>query len=206
MLQIWGRTNSLNVQKVMWTVEELGVEYERIDAGMEFGGVNEPWFRDMNPNGRVPTIRDGDLTLWESNAIVRFLAAKYGRGGLCPTKLEAHADADRWMEWSTSTLAPVMTPLFWGLIRIAPEQRDLQAINDARVKMEEYAAMLDQHLAGKTLIVGDSLTMADIPLGCQINRWYMLPMERPDYPNLAAWHARLSQRPAFRQHVMLPLR
>jgi glutathione S-transferase len=205
VLKIWGRTNSVNVQKVMWAVGELGVKHERIDAGLAFGLVNEPWYRAMNPNGRIPLIEDDGLILWESNAIVRFLSSKYGEGSLYPTKLEARADTDRWMEWSTSTISPVMSPLFWGLIRTPPEQRNIQLIDESRDKMEEYAAILDAHLVDKCFITGDTLTMGDIPLGCFINRWYRLPIERPSYANLAAWIERLRERPAFRQHVMLPL-
>jgi glutathione S-transferase len=204
MLKIWGRTNSGNVQKVMWTVAELGIAHERIDAGMKFGGVNEPWYRAMNPNGLIPTIQDGNVVLWESNAIVRYLAAKYGDGKLSPSDLAARADADRWMEWCSTTVGPAVSPIFVGLIRTAPEQRDTKAIEQAREKMIKHAATLDAHLADKRFVTGDTFTMGDIPLGCFVNRWYDLPIERPHYPNLVAWHRRLSERPAFRQHVMIP--
>lgn len=205
MLKIWGRTNSVNVQKVMWTVGELGIKYQHTDAGMEFGIVNEPWYRGMNPNGRVPTIQDDDFVLWESNTIVRYLSAKYGADRLYPVRLEARADAERWMDWCTSTIAPIMTPLFWGLIRTPPEQRNAKVIDEARGKMAELAAILDTQLAGKLFIAGETLSMGDVPLGCFIHRWYALPIERPHYANLAAWYARLRERPAYRQHVMLPL-
>jgi glutathione S-transferase len=183
MLKIWGRTNSGNVQKVMWTVAELGIAHERIDAGMKFGGVNEPWYRAMNPNGLIPTIQDGKLS---------------------PSDLAARADADRWMEWCSTTVGPAVSPIFVGLIRTAPEQRDTKAIEQAREKMIKHAATLDAHLADKRFVTGDTFTMGDIPLGCFVNRWYDLPIERPHYPNLVAWHRRLSERPAFRQHVMIP--
>jgi glutathione S-transferase len=205
VLKIWGRINSVNVQKVLWTVEELGLDYQRIDAGMKFGIVDEPGYREMNPNGRIPTIQDGDLVLWESNAIVRYLAAKYGADRLCPATLEARADADRWMEWSTTTIAPAITPLFHALIRTAPEQRDAKIIDEARHKMEQLAAILDAELARKPFVAGATLTMGDIPLGCFVHRWYALPMEHPALLNLAAWYARLGERPAYRKHVMLPL-
>lgn len=205
MLKIWGRINSVNVQKVVWTAEELGVAYERVDAGMKFGIVDEPGYREMNPNGRIPTIQDEDLILWESNAIVRFLAAKYGAGRLCPVTLEARADADRWMEWCMTTIAPVITPLFQGLIRTPPERRDAKSIDEARSRMEGLAAILDAQLARKPFIAGETLTMGDIPLGCLMHRWYALPMEHPHFVNLAAWYARLGERPAYREYVMLPL-
>ncbi|HKQ30269.1 MAG TPA: glutathione S-transferase [Burkholderiales bacterium] len=206
MLKIWGRTNSANVQKVMWTVEEVGVKHERVEAGMKFGVVNEPWYRDMNPNGLVPTIQDGDFTLWESNAIVRYLASKYADGSLYPKSPEARADADRWMDWCTSTMAPTMGPVFIGLVRTPPEQRDAKAIEAARVKLDQLMSLLDAHLARRRFMAGDSFTMGDIPPGCFVHRWYVLPIERAHYPNLLAWYERLKQRPAFRTHVMaIPL-
>jgi glutathione S-transferase len=205
MLRIWGRNNSINVQKVMWIVDELKLPHERVDAGMQYGGVNEEWYRAMNPNGRVPTIEDEGFVLWESNAIVRYLAGKHASGSFSPSDAKARADADRWMDWTTSTVHPVMTPLFWGLIRTPPEKRDAAAIEGHRKEMEKLAGVLDAQLAGKQFITGDTLTMGDIPVGCFIYRWYALPIERGEYPNLRAWYERLAARPAFRQHVMLPL-
>jgi len=205
MLKIWGRVNSINVQKAMWAIAELGLPHQRTDAGMQFGAVNEAWYRAMNPNGRVPTIDDDGFILWESNAIVRYLAAKHGAGGLCPADPRARADADRWMDWCTTTVAPVMTPLFWGLIRTAPEKRDAVAIEGHRKEMEKLAAVLDARLADRSFLCGEVLTMGDIPLGCFVYRWYAMPIEHPALPHLAAWYERLARRPAFREHVMLPL-
>jgi glutathione S-transferase len=205
MLKIWGRPNSINVQKAMWLIAELGLPHERMDAGMQYGAVNEPWYRAMNPNGRVPTIDDEGFVLWESNAIVRYLAAKHGAGRYCPADPRSRADGDRWMDWATSTVAPVMTPLFWGLIRTAPEKRDAAAIEGCRLEMEKLAAILDAQLRGRAFLCGDALTMGDIPAGCFIYRWYALPIEHGDHPHLRAWYERLAARPAFREHVMLPL-
>jgi glutathione S-transferase len=206
MLKIWGRINSSNVQKVMWVVGELGLTYERVDAGMTFGLVGEPWYRGMNPNGLVPTIQDGEFVLWESNAIVRYLAAKYGEGQLWPAKLETRAGADRWMDWCTTAVNPAIAPMFVGLIRTPPAQRDAKTIEDARAKFEKLAAMLDAHLAGKRYVAGDNLTVGDIPVGCFMHRWYMLPIERPQFSNLLAWYERLKERPAYREHVVaIPL-
>jgi glutathione S-transferase len=201
VLKIWGRTNSANVQKVMWAVGEIGVKYERVDAGMKFGVVNEQWYRSMNPNGLVPTIQDGNFSLWESNAIVRYLASKYADGTLYPKSLETRADADRWMDWNTSTMSSAMAPVFVGLVRTPPEQRDAKAIEDARVKLEKVVGVLDAHLAGKRFMAGDNFTMGDIPVGCFVHRWYVLPIERLRYPNLLAWYERLKERSAFREHV-----
>ena len=166
MLKIWGRTSSINVQKVMWAVTELGLAHQRVDAGLHYGGVNEPWYRAMNPNGRVPLIDDDGFVLWESNAIVRYLAAKHGSGTLWPTDLRVRAGADRWMDWATTTMAPIMTPLFWGMIRTAPEKRNPQAIEADRLKMEEVMAILDAALAVRPYLAGDTFSMGDIPVGC----------------------------------------
>jgi glutathione S-transferase len=205
MLKIWGRTSSVNVQKVMWAVAELGLAHERIDAGLHYGGVNEPWYRAMNPNGRVPVIDDDGFVLYESNAIVRYLAAKHGAGTLWPTDLQLRADGDRWMDWATSTLGVPMTPLFWGMIRTLPEQRNLEAIEAERLKTEAIMQILDARLADRPYVAGENFTMGDIPVGCFTYRWYALPMQHGDHPNLKRWYERLQERPAFRTHVMLPL-
>jgi glutathione S-transferase len=205
LLKIWGRTNSINVQKVMWAVGELAIPHQRIDAGMQFGLVDEPAFRAMNPNGRVPTIDDDGFILWESNAIVRYLVRKYGAGRLSPATVETYASADRWMEWSTTTMAPLMTPLFWGYIRTAPEKRDPDALEKTRLQMEGVMAILDAQLATNNFIAGHELTLGDVPVGCFTHRWYALPMQRAPHRHIAGWYARLSARPAFQTHVMLPL-
>jgi glutathione S-transferase len=203
MLKIWGRTNSINVQKVMWVVDELGIPHQRIDAGMQYGLVDEPWFRQLNPNGRIPTIDDDGFILWESNAIVRYLANKHH--GLIPSDAASFASADRWMEWSTTTMAPLMTPLFWGHIRTKPENRDSKALEPYRLQMEQVMQILNDNLATRTYVAGNDLSIGDIAVGCYAHRWYALPMEHRDHPNVAAWYARLSQRPAFKTHVMPPL-
>lgn len=201
MLKIWGRINSINVQKVLWTVEELGIAHERVDAGMKFGVVKEPWYLKMNPNGLVPTIDDDGFVLWESNAVLRYLFAKYGK----PQSLEQRADADRWMEWYSTTYAPKVAPIFLGLIRTPPEQRNMPAIETARKTVIDSLKILDEHLAGRAFMCGSEFGMGDIPLGAGVYRWYNLPIERPSYPNVEAWYKRLSERPAYRKHIMLPL-
>jgi glutathione S-transferase len=205
MLKIWGRRNSINVQKVMWAVGELAIPHERIDAGMAFGVVNEPWFRSMNPNGRVPTIDDDGFVLWESNAIVRYLVNKHAKGCLAPPIAEVYASSDRWMEWSNTTMAPLMTPLFWGYIRTAPENRNLNALEDMRLQMEQVMQLLDTNLATKAFVAGAELSIGDIAVGCFTHRWYALPIEHGLHRHVAAWYSRLAQRAAFKEHVMLPL-
>ena len=205
MLKIWGRRNSINVQKVMWTVAELGLAHERIDAGMSYGVVNEAWYAARNPNRLVPTIDDDGVVLWESNVIVRYLAAKHAPGKFIPTDLVARAKAEMWMDWQQSTVAPGLGPLFLGLIRTPPEKRDMNAIEAGAERVRKALAVLDAQLAGRAYITGDSLTVADVPLGCAVHRWYALPMERPHLPQLRAWYERLSKRKPFADHVMLPL-
>jgi glutathione S-transferase len=205
MLKIWGRVNSINVQKVMWMVGELGLPHERVDAGMQYGIVNEPWYRALNPNGRVPTIDDGGFVLWESNAIVRYLAAEHGDGRWIGDTPLTRASADRWMDWASSTVAPLMTPLFWGLVRTPPEKRDPSALEEVRVQMEDVMRVLDRELSDHPYVAGDRPTVGDVPLGCFVHRWHALPMPHEDHPGVSAWYRRLAQRPAFREHVMLPL-
>jgi glutathione S-transferase len=205
MLVIWGRGNSVNVQKVLWCCEELGVEYKRIDAGGPFGVVDTPQYRRLNPNGLVPTIEDDGLVLWESHAIVRYLAAKHAVGGIWPADARARALADQWMDWTHTVYWAALRTAFLGLVRTAPEKRDLQAIEESRIKTAAALAIVDTHLGSRAYVAGDSFTMGDIALGCAVWRWMALPIERPQLPNLQRWFDRLAQRPAYRTVVMHPL-
>ena len=177
MLKLWGRINSINVQKVLWTLAELNVAYERTDAGLQFGVVNEPFYRRMNPNGRVPTIEDDGFVLWESNTIVRYLSAKHGAGTLWSNDPRQRADADRWMDWTTSTVAPALTPVFWGLIRTPPEKRNMASIEAEAEKVGQAFQALEQSLEGRDHVAGKSFTMGDIPLGTFVHRWYALAVK-----------------------------
>jgi glutathione S-transferase len=205
VLKILGRNNSSNVQKVMWCVGELGLKHERADVGGPFGGNKEAKYLALNPMGLVPTIDDDGFVLWESNAIVRYLAAKHGAGTLWPTDLRQRADADRWMDWQASAVGPAITPVFMGLIRTPPDKRDPAAIEAGRKRTAELMAVLDAHLARRRFVAGDSLTMGDIPLGVMAYRWFNFAIERPETKHLRAWYERLTQRPAYKQHVMLPI-
>ncbi len=204
MLKIWGRTNSVNVKKVLWCVEELGLTYERIDAGMQYGVVNTPEYRKMNPNGLVPTIKDDGFVLWESHTIVRYLGAKYGAGKIWPLDLWQRADAERWMDWAFTFLA-AFRPVFWGLVRTPPEQRDTAAIEEGRKTCAGLLGRLDASLAGRNYVAGKSFTIGDIPIGCHVQLWMRLPIERPTHPALEAWFARLLERAPFRKVVDVPL-
>ena len=205
MLKLWGRLNSINVQKVVWCLEELGLPYERVDAGGPFGTVDTPAYRRLNPNGLVPTIEEDGFVLWESNAIVRYLAAKHGAGTLWPSNPRVRADADRWMDWQATNFGPAMGPAFHGLIRTPPDKRDVKVIEQAVVKGEAAAAVLDAHLAGKAYVAGDAFTVGDIAAGAAAHRWLNLPVSRKPCPNLERWHQSLVERPAGRKLLTRPL-
>ena len=205
MLQVLGRSNSVNVQKVMWCAAELGLEVDRSDIGGAFGGNDGASYLGNNPNGKIPTLLDGDYVLWESNAIVRYLCDRYGIGHWFPDTAQKRGHANQWMDWYQTALHKPMTVLFWQLIRTQPEHRDFAAIEAAVADCSRLWAMLDQHLMERSYILGDHLTMADIPLGCAAYRWHSMGFDRPELPNLQAWWSRISTRSAYQAHVMLPL-
>lgn len=206
MLRIWGRKNSSNVRKALWIAEEVGVPYETRDAGGAFGLVDEPEYRAKNPNGRIPMIEDGDLVLWESNAIVRYLAAQYAAGTeLYPADARVRAQADKWMDWTTSTIAAPFIPVFWGVLRTPAAEQDWTAINEGVVKLHGLLAVADEALSRQPWLSGEAFGMGDIPLGCFAYAWFEMPIERPPLPHLQAWYERLKARPAYRKAVMTTL-
>ena len=204
MLKIWGRVNSVNVKKALWAAEELGLKYERVDAGMQFGVTKTPEYLEMNPNSLVPTIEDDGFVLWESHTIVRYLAAKHGMGTLCPADLRARADAERWMDWAF-TFQNAMRAVFWNLIRTAPEKRDMKAVEEGRAQSAKLLEVLERNLEKKPYVAGNAFTMGDIPIGCEVQRWMRVPIERPAFPQVQAWFDRLGERAAFRKVVDIPL-
>ena len=205
MLTILGRRSSGNVMLPLWSADELGTEYRQVDLGSSFGGNDQPAYLEKNPNGLVPTIQDGQFVLWESNAITRYLCAKYGTGTLCPADPQQRALAEQWMDWKLSTVMPMMTPIFWGLVRTSEEDRDLDLIQHSIERGWKVWRILDRHLARNDYVAGDAFTMGDIPLGPQIHRWLELVDDRPAMPNLEAWYQKLTERPAFREHCMNPI-
>lgn len=206
MLTIYGRTNSVNVQKVLWCLAELELPYARVDAGLEHGKNTEPWYLALNPNGRVPLMQDGALTLWESNTIVRYLAGKHGLGGLCPASLETRALAERWMDWQLSTLVGPVSAVFQNLIRRPAAERDAAAVERNTHEANRAMALLDEHLKSRAYVAGDAFTMGDIPVGATAHRWLEIPgIERPPLEAVRAWRARLAAGAGFRTHVQLPL-
>ncbi|MCP8467268.1 glutathione S-transferase [Pseudomonas sp. ZM23] len=204
MLKIWGRKNSSNVRKALWCAEEAGLAYERIDAGGAFGVVDGAAYRALNPNGVVPTLDDDGFILWESNAIVRYLAARYAPA-LYAQDPQARAIADKWMDWTTSTFAGPFRTLFWGTLRTPPGQRDHAAIQVALDTCARLLEIPEQALARQPYLSGAQFGMGDIPLGSFIYAWFEMPIERPPQPHLSAWYERLKTRPAYREAVMTDL-
>ncbi len=204
MLKIWGRKTSINVQKVMWAVAELGQPHERIDAGGPFGKTDTPEFGAMNPNRLVPVLEDDGLVLWESNAIVRYLANRYGKAGLMPADFMGAARADQWMEWSITTVYNDLVPgLFVQFVRVTAADRKKEVVEANEKKTGDRLTILDKQLAGKPFILGDALTMADIAVGTLLYRYFTMPIARPSLPNVEAYYQRLSARKAYQDHVMI---
>ena len=214
MLRILGRLSSINVQKVVWCADELGLTYERTDVGGTFGGNKTPEYLALNPNGLVPTIDEDGFILYESNAIVRYLAGRYSRGRgtgrdstttLWPDDLRARADVDRWMEWLSTSLVPAMRDAFWQLVRTPEEKRDRGAIENSRAGTERLMTILDAHLAGREHMTDNGFTAADIVVGCAAHRWLHLPLERTPRPNVERWYALVKSRPGARQVTSQPV-
>jgi glutathione S-transferase len=206
MLRIWGRATSSNVMKILWLCEELGIAFERMDVGGPFGGTREPSYLALNPNALVPTIEDDGFVLWESNAILRYLARSRAPGhAVYPQDLRAAADCDRWMDWQQTALNPPLVTVYFTLFRTPEPERDWAAFEKARAQVGSLFAMLDDRLAGRPFLCGDALTLADIALGIYAYRWLKLPLERPAAPHLQRWHDAQAERPGFARHVALPL-
>ena len=203
---VWGRNTSSNVMKVLWGLGELGLAFERIDVGGAFGKTDTPEYLGMNPTGLVPTLQEGPFTLWESNAILRYLAQTHASGSpLWPTEPHARANIDRWMDAQQTVLNRPMSGVFWGLVRTAPDKRDLKALEGSIAETARAWRMIETGLKQHAFIAGSDFTLCDIPWGVHAHRWFnmdYLGLTRPDIPVLRAWYDRLCERPAYRQHVM----
>ena len=207
MRRLLGRANSSNVMKVICLLEDLGLPYTREDIGGKFGGTDTPEYRAMNPNGIVPTLVEDEFVLWESNAILRYLAsANCHDNPIWPEDLRARASIDRWMDWQQTALGPTMTIVFWGMVRTAPEKRDMAAIHAAIAKLGTIYGIMEKILQKQPFIAGPEMTLADISIGVHAHRWFSFDIERPPQPALRAWYDRLLARPAFAKHIaVLPL-
>lgn len=205
MLKVWGRISSINVRKVVFAAQLLELPFERIDAGASFGITKTPAYLERNPNALVPLLEDGEFTLWESNVIVRYLCARHPQAGLYPQDLRERFDAERWMDWQQTTLNNAGRDAFLQLIRTPAEQRRPEAIAASVAATEPLLAMLDAQLARQPYVAGARLTMADIPIACEMHRWWGLPLAHPDHPHLRRWYEGLRQLPAARGALDVPL-
>lgn len=194
---VWGRVSSANVQKVLWALDEVGQRYERIDAGGKFGGLDTDEYRDMNPNQLVPVMRDGDLLLWESSAIVRYIAATYGAGTLWPESPKGRALSDQWSDWANTTFQPAWLGVFSTIVRTPPSQLDPDKVKSVVTAATPKFAMLDARLAETPYVGGETFTYADILTGISLFRWTTLEFDHPQFDHIEAWHERLKQRPGF---------
>jgi glutathione S-transferase len=203
MLKVWGRRSSANVQKVMWLLGELDLAHEHIPAAGPYGLVNEPKFRAMNPNGLVPVIDDDGMILWESNAILRYLAARHGGEAWWPGDPGKRAPIDQWMDWAATTFQPELVGAFWSYWRTPEHERDWDKIKNFESRAERVLRLLDSILATRPYVAGEHFSLADIPNGVHLYRYYTLGRPVPELKNIEAWYARLKERAAYREHVMV---
>jgi glutathione S-transferase len=204
MLKILGRKTSSNVQKVLWTATELGVAFERADVGGKFGRNREADYLALNPNGLVPTVFDGDLVMWESNSVCRYLCNQYGPSAIYPTAPARRVLVERWMDWQLSVMVPVLVPLFMMLIRTPEAKRDVSAVAGLRAAAAEPFRILEARLADRPYLEGDAPTLADIGNGIWAHRWFGLGFG-DEHSRVGEWYRRLGDNPAYREHVMIPL-
>lgn len=203
-LTLWGRRSAFNVQKVLWLLDEIGLEHRQLDAGGDFGGLDTPEFLALNPHGKVPVIDDQGSIVWESHTILRYLAARHAPGRFWDADPARQSLADRWLDWAQVTLQPAFFAVFRGYFRTPEDQRDWTAIGRAQEQASQLYHLLDRHLADRPYLAGDRFTIADIPAGTTLFRYFALDLDRPSFPHVEAWYARLSGRPAYRTHVQLP--
>ena len=205
MLRLWGRTSSINVRKVIWTAQELDLTVQRTDAGGQFGLVREAEYLGHNPNGLVPLIEDDGYRLWESNVIVRYLCARYAHGGLYPDEIAQRFIAEQWMDWKQTTFNPAGRDAFVQLIRTPAAERDEARITHSVNTTVPLLATLEAHLGKHAFMAGDKFSMADIPVGCEIHRWFGLPLQHPSLPNIERWFQSLCERTGARGVLDQPL-
>ena len=201
---LWGRSSAFNVQKVQWLLAELGLEFEHRAVGGAYGGLDTPEFRALNPHGRIPVIQDGDVVIWESHAILRYLAARYSRGALWSDDPALRSEFERWMDWSQSSLQPAFMRLFWGYYRTPESRRDPRQVEGARRDCDACFQALDARLAQHDFLAGASFSLADVPAGATLFRYLHMGLEVPRHPHVDAWFARLASREPYRTRVMVP--
>ncbi len=197
-LRVLGRTSSINVRKVLWTCDELGVTYEQEQWGSGFRPTDTSEFRALNPNAKVPVIKDGPFALWESNAICRYLASRERRTDLLPAAAQDRARVEQWMDWQATELNTAWRYAFMALVRNTPASPDPAAVAASTDSWNRHMAMLDAQLtATGAYVAGAAFTLADVVVGLSTHRWFATPIERPDYPAVAAYYERLRQQVGF---------
>lgn len=205
MLTLWGRERGLCVKKVLWCLAELKLDFKRIDAGKQYGVTDTEEYLKMNQNGLVPTLKDDDFVLWESNAIMRYLALEYGDDALYPSAPRQHGDVNRWLDWQNGALWPDISAAFVQLIRTPAAQRNHDLVKSASARLAKNWAIADAYLENRQFLAGADFTLADIALGVMAETWIYLDLpDKPALPHFAAWYARLQARPGFRQYVNVP--
>ena len=203
-ITVWGRLSSSNVQVVLWCLDELGLDFKRIDAGFTYGVVDTPQYLDMNPNGTIPTLIDGESPpIFESGAILRYLAASYATDSFWPSDPVARAQIDKWAEWAKINIANLFTaPVFWQVVRTAPSRQDPEMIARNIAALTKYLKIAEARLAQHDYLAGDQFTLADIQMGHCLYRYFDIDIARADLPHLRRYYDRLCQRPAYAKYVM----
>ena len=204
MLEIWGRKNANQVIQVLWTLAELEIDYQRHSIGTQDGDLETEEYKSLNPNSKIPTIRDNGFVMWESHAIIRYLARQYGLGTLYPDDPQKAAMSDQWMTWSTDSFMGTFFPVFWQLVRTEESERDYKKITEMAKQSSEILQILEDHLVKNNFVAGEQFTYGDIPLGVLIHKYFVLDIERPSLPGIEAWYERLSIREPFQEHAMQP--
>ena len=204
MLEIWGRKNANQVIQVLWTLAELELDYQRHSIGTRNGDLETEEYKSLNPNSKIPTIRDNGFVMWESHAIIRYLARQYGLGTLYPDDPQKAAMSDQWMTWSTDSFMGTFFPVFWQLVRTEESERDYKKIAEMAKQSSEILQILEDHLVKNNFVAGEQFSYGDIPLGVLIHKYFVLDIERPSLPGIEAWYKRLSLREPFQEHAMQP--
>lgn len=204
-MRVWGRRSSFNVQKVLWLMGELALDHQHIPAGGDHGGLDDPAFLAMTPHGRVPVMEDDGVVVWESHAILRYLAARHGGSDWWPGDPAERARTDGWMDWSQTTLQrDFLTGVFWGWYRTPDAERDMSAVKVAVAACARHFLLIDSILADQAFLGGDRIGLADIAAGTHLYRYFELDIDRPCLPHVEDWYGRLCRRPAYAEHVMIP--
>lgn len=205
MLRVYGRKNSINVQKVLWLIDELALPFEHVPAGGNFGVLDTPKFLAMNPHGKIPVICDDTTVIWESQTILRYISAKYGKPQFWSDDPYVRSQVEQWMDWSQSTLQPeFMNGIFWGFYRTPENLRNIEAIQRSIETCSNYFKLLDNYLENKLFLCGSNISLADIAIGTLLYRYFELDIKRPQIPNVEAWYSRLKSRAPYQKNVMIP--